>query len=226
MAWRDFVSDEVLNQVKELHSKKLSNRAIAKELGCHHNTVSYWFKKLGLQSNTHRQPIDMVSDEEARCSKCKEIKNIIEFHHGRRGQKYEYSFSYCISCRERQVYASLNNNVNAFLKDRWRRIKDRCKKNDIEFIITQEEFITQYNKQQGKCFYTDEIMLCQVDKGGVNKYSLSADRIYFDQGYTKENTILCCFRINAIKRDLTLDEMKKWMPDWYQRIIDYQNHIE
>jgi hypothetical protein len=120
-----------LDLLKELHSQGKSNREIAKELKVHHNTIAYHLSKNGMQCNTATQPIDMVSGTEARCKKCKEIKSINEFQFGRKGQKYEYRFSFCNDCRKKQAYLNLNSDVNKFLADRFNRMKRRAQTKHI-----------------------------------------------------------------------------------------------
>jgi len=36
----------------------------------------------------------------------------------------------------------------------------------------------------------------------------------------KGNVVLCVARVNTIKSDVSLNEMKLWMPGWYERIVD------
>ena len=52
------------------------------------------------------------------------------------------------------------------------------------------------------------------------RYCLSFDKIISEKGYTKENIVLCTYRANAVKQDLTLEEIKKWLPIWYEKIIN------
>jgi len=49
------MTSEKLKLLADLHSKGLSFRKIAKELGVNHKTVSYWCRKLGLKPNYTRR---------------------------------------------------------------------------------------------------------------------------------------------------------------------------
>lgn len=209
-----------LDKLKELHTQGKGNREIARELGIHHTTVGNHLKKLGLKSNTANQPIDMVSATEARCKLCQEIKSVSEFQYGRKGQKYEYRFSYCNVCRKKQVYLNLNKNINSFLSERYHRTKLRAEKLGIDFSISKEDFIQQYHNQNGKCFYTEEEMVCEVGNG-KSREALSVDKIVPMLGYTKYNVVFCCNKINTCKSDLQLNEICKWMPPWWEKIVTY-----
>ena len=204
-------------EVKFLHEEGLSNREIAKRVGIHHGTVANYLKMWGLKCNTANQPIDIVSDTEARCKKCTLIKPINEFQFGRKGQKYEYRFSFCNLCRRKQVRLNLNSDINRFMNDHYNRTRLRSKKNSIPFDITKDQYLAQYNLQNGLCFFTDEKMICELGSG-KHKNSLSIDKIIPEKGYVIGNFVFCTNKINTCKNDLSLDEIQKWMPAWYERI--------
>jgi hypothetical protein len=211
------VSTEIIQRILDLNAQGILNREIARTLSIHHRTVSEYLKQNKRSQNFTNQPIDLISDKEARCRKCKDIKNIDEFQYGRKGQKYEYKFSYCNMCRKKQNYLSLNNDVNKFLSDRFNRLKRRAKKDNIVCTITKAEFIKQYYSQNGLCFYTDAKLVCEVGSE-LHRDSLSIDKIIPNKGYIVNNVVFTTHRINSCKSDLSLEEINKWMPDWYARI--------
>ena len=67
-------------------------------------------------------------------------------------------------------------------------------------------------------------MRCAVGQG-PSPHSLSIDRIIPQLGYTPGNVVLCTNRANMVKSDLTLAEIKQWLPSWYTRIIKYWKSI-
>lgn len=214
------VSNETIQQILDLNSQGILNREIARTLSIHHRTVAEYLNQNNREQNFANQPIDMVSETEAKCRKCSEIKSINEFQWGRKGQKYEYKFSYCNECRKKQNYLSLNSDVNRFLADRFNRLKRRAKKNNIPCTITKSEFIQQYYNQNGLCFYTDSKMICEVGSE-LHRDSLSIDKLIPEKGYILSNFVFATHRINTCKNDLSLDEIQKWMPLWHERIIKW-----
>ena len=218
------MTDSLEIQILSLHATGAKNREIARLLGIHHNTVAYWLKKNGLKANYFGQPIDMVDENHARCRKCNEIKLLDEFQFGRKGQKYEYRFSYCNVCRKKQVYLNLNNEIDKFLNDKYHRLVNRCKKLNIVCTITSDEFIAQFHKQEGLCFYSDEKMICEVGSG-KHRNSISVDKIIPEKGYITGNFVFAINKINTCKNDLTLEEIQKWMPNWYQRIRKFLDNL-
>jgi|GEM_PF-1015566 len=202
-----------------LNKRGLTNRAIAKELGCHHNTVGYWLNKSSLKSNgCCRVPLDRVDEHRIRCSKCKKIKEDSEFLYNRKGKKYEYQFTYCLECRRKQLNANLNSSVEKFLSNKVNRTRLRAKKLNVPFDLTKEFFIKLFEKQEGRCFYTGEKLVC-IAGDGKHRNALSVDRIDCGRGYLIDNVVFCTNQVNTSKSDLPLSKIKVWMPRWYSKII-------
>lgn len=208
-----------LEKLKQLYDNDLSNRQIAKELNCHHKTVSYNLNILGFKSKRFSSSVTRDNSEDKVCTKCKETKSINEYQRGRRGQEHEYEFSYCNSCRSAQTYTALNNNFESYFKDRCRRWKNSAIKSNSLFTINYDYILNIYNLQHGKCFYTEVEMVWGVNTGG-NRNIISLDKVVPNLGYIPGNIVLCTNRANTIKCDQTLDEMKQWMPNWHNKIIN------
>ena len=112
----------------------------------------------------------------------------------------------------------MTNNLMSGLKHRAARCHSAAKKQFIPFDIDGQYLLDIYNKQSGKCFYTDRNMETGFGNG-ANRDSISVDRVIPSRGYVKGNVVLCCRKINAVKNDLSLEEIKNYMPSWFQRII-------
>lgn len=211
------ISAEKIELIKKYHADNLTNRQIAAAVEVHHGTVARYLKKLGLECNTANEPIDMVSDTEARCKKCGDVKLLSQFQYGRKGQKYEYRFSFCNECRRKQSYLNINSDINKYLSDRYHRLVSRAKKDNVLCTITKQEFIDQYHTQDGLCFYTFKKMLCEVGHGS-QRDALSVDKIEPDKGYILGNTVFCRNQVNTVKSDLPLHQVRTWLPFFYERI--------
>lgn len=90
-----------IETILNLNQLGYTNRFIGNYLNINHRTVYYWLKKFNFSSSWANQKINIVSKVRAKCSKCNKIKSLIEFQHGRKGQKYQYKFSYCNECRKK-----------------------------------------------------------------------------------------------------------------------------
>lgn len=215
MSRKNFVDKEKL---KELNSQGYSNKYIAEYFQVARNTISMALKRLGLKSNDIYPPLKIIDEFTAECSKCNKILPLDKFETCRSGKKYEYKISYCKSCRLNKKIEYRNKNTHAFLCKRYTDLKSTALKNNINFTLTKEEFINQFEKQGGKCFYTEKDMILVGGKG-KNMDALSVDKIIPEKGYVSNNFVFCTNKINIVKFNLSLKEMEVWTPVLYNKII-------
>lgn len=210
-----------IDQFLAAHKQGLTDRAMGKLFGVHHNTIAYHRRRHQLPPNgTTRQPLERLGKNKARCSKCKKIKSLDQYISNRKGQKYEYKVSYCHNCRKAVLNRNLNRSIEKFLADRFNRLVIRCREKGYTCNITYSDLLKQYYKQAGKCFYTD-IPLAWGVGYGPRRDALSIDKIVPGLGYISGNVVLCTYKANTVKCDLTLDEIAKWLPSWYKRILKF-----
>jgi len=96
-------------------------------------------------------------------------------------------------------------------------LRRRAKKEGTPCTVTKEHIWHLFQRQGGNCFYTDAPMRCRVGEGASSE-SLSVDKLEPASGYVFGNVVLCTRRANTIKSDMTLGEMKRWMPGWHARV--------
>lgn len=123
--------------------------------------------------------------------------------------------SLCVHCLSRQkAEARLKRSS---WKERCTKIANRANSKSLPFDLTPEYLESLYDRQNGKCFYTDYDL--QSDYGrGLSQHSLSVDRVIPALGYVKENIVLCTIQANTVKNNLTLSELRLWIPSWYWRL--------
>lgn len=215
-------SKETLEKLLLLHSQGLKNREIARKLDISHRTVAYHIVKNGLRANgAVGCKLDIINSDHAKCSRCFGVFPLKDWPTARDGKKYPYKLSYCRFCRKKQMYNRLNKYPESFMGDRLLKIKRRAKKENIEFNLTKDFLISLYKNQNGKCFYTDEILHLMNGQGRLQT-GLSIDRVDNSKGYLIDNVVLCTSRFNTIKSNMTLEEIEKWMPPIYKKIQDWQ----
>ena len=206
------------NKLIDYYNQGLSYREIQTYFNVHHTTISKRLRKLNLNSR-YRQSIDIISEHEARCKKCREVKSINEFQFNRRNSIKEYRLAYCNSCRKKQSYLNLNKDLQSLLKNKLNRIKRFQLKNNINYNLDLEYILDLYNKQNGNCFYS--IIPMQIVVGnGFQQNTISFDKVIPEKGYIKGNIVLCTTRFNTIKSNLTLQELEYYMPLIYKKLIE------
>lgn len=212
------LGDRELIKIRQYSEEGWNNSAIAKQFGVDPGTIRYHLKKMGLLSPLCHKSIEKINDVNARCSKCGEIKDISEFQYQLKGQRYECKISYCNRCRKKQLYSSVNSDIEKFLQYRLTRIKWTCKAKNIPISVDIQYVKSLYKKQKGLCFYTGYKLDWGLGSGYKNKRQLSFDRIVPNLGYIPENVVLCTHQANTVKSNLTLNEMGQWLPSWYKKI--------
>ena len=213
--------DKFYETLKQYHAEGKGCRDIAKILGCHHSTVTYQLKKLNLCS-AKQPPLEIIDEYNAKCKRCDKIQSINNFQVGRRGQKYEYRFAYCNECRRNQLNHNLNSSIEKFLKNRYNRTKLRADKLNIPFTISFGYVIELYNKQNGKCFYTNYEMNVQCGEG-YTRNALSIDKIIPSLGYINGNIVFCTQYANIVKNDSSLIELKEFITPLYDKLLKYKH---
>lgn len=207
-------------QIRDLHSAGLLTHEIANRLGMKYAFMDSRLHKYGLRSNySVQRSIKIVSKTKARCSRCNRILSLTKFLWGRKGRRNEYRFTYCLDCRRKQAYLNLNSDVTRFIKNIFNRIKLRAIKNGVSFTISFDQFKRIYEQQKGLCFYTGFATKTKVGEGNT-KHSLSVDQIQPGEGYTPDNIVFCTRHANTMKANLSLDELKKWIPYFYAKLED------
>ena len=81
--------------------------------------------------------------------------------------------------------------------------RGNAKKKFREFSITKEILIEKFNLQEGKCFYTG----LTLNKIIGFPDSISIDRIDSTLGYIPENIVLCTYKVNVMKNDLSFEQL-------------------
>lgn len=150
------------------------------------------------------------------CPVCKTIKPLEEW--------YPNNLSRCKTCdriRGKSKYqrkaAKHISSVENFLKYK---LTNSYAKKTVEHTITHEDLISQYNKQDGKCYYSGRTLTIEMRTKCLD--SLSIDRVDSTKGYTPDNIVLCCSIINIMKLNTPKTEFLKLCKD----ITDHQSQLE
>jgi hypothetical protein len=95
--------------------------------------------------------------------------------------------------------------ANLIIK-RFNAAKFRANNMNVEFTITKDFLVDLYQKQNGKCFYSNRelrLILSERNRNNNDYHSLSIDRINSEKGYTEDNAVLCCSIVNIMKNGLS-----------------------
>lgn len=197
-----------------------TNRKIARTLKINHKTVArYLYENDRKPNGTTRKTFRQISGEEAVCNKCNLTLPLENYQMNKRADGSSYRFGYCYQCRIRQNNKNLNSDPKKILKDIYRRLVVRCKKQNISINIDFDYLLDLFDKQSMKCFYSN-INMELIRGGGYNAHSLTIDKVIPERGYIRGNIVLCTKRYNTVKNNLSLEEIKEHMPTWYIKLIN------
>ena len=146
------------------------------------------------------------------CQVCKELLYTNNFEPYKIGK-------ICKLCRNKRRAELRMSSVDRYIRSTVSRKKAYCKKYSIEFALTHKHLLSRWEGQNAKCFYTYEpLEILRYRTKEQKAYAPSLDRVEPNKGYIDGNVVWCINKANIVKSNLTLDELKEWIPEWYGRI--------
>lgn len=146
------------------------------------------------------------------CQTCKKLLYTNDFESYKVGK-------ICRKCRNNRRAELRMSSLDRYIRSTLSRKRAFCKKNGIEFNLTYEGLLSRWEGQSGKCFYTDtQLEIVRFRTKEQKPFSPSLDRVKPQEGYTNGNVVWCINKANIVKSNLTLDEIREWIPEWYGRI--------
>lgn len=207
-------NNKKISAITRLHKQGLRDGEIGERLGIGKSTVSAHL--LGKRVMTRKPTQQTTSDGRIVCSICKTPKSPGDFRSPKSNGRILSRPSFCKACQRDKDAVKLSDPA-AYLRKRMHDLASRSRRLGIRFALTFEEVLAIYKRQDGRCFYTDEQMALFGEKD--LRRSLSFDRVVPESGYVTGNVVFCTYKANAVKQDLTLKELKTWLPGWYKRLI-------
>lgn len=159
---------------------------------------------------------EFIGENSIKCRSCSETKEYKLF------RKLKYGFSAeCLDCINKKDRKRRYSTIEKLLLQRAAMLRSRGKARNLPVDVDGDYLIELFYRQEGKCFYTGDIMKWEARKIKLERDTLTVDKIIPEMGYVKGNVVLCTNKANHSKSFLTLDEMKKWMPKWYKMAMNH-----
>jgi hypothetical protein len=152
------------------------------------------------------------------CKVCWEQKNTSDFVRRYMNNSYvgRYQFLHeCKSCKRNRMILQrqgARSTVEWALWVVYKQLMQWAMKRNIAFELSVQDLIGLRNKQQWKCYYTGYEMEYQLSyfkqwwQMDKSKFVVSCDRWDNTQWYSHDNIVLCCFVVNRMKWNLSIDE--------------------
>ncbi len=168
----------------------------------------------------------METDTTKLCPRCNSIKPISDFSFNVKQNRHVYACKVCISSNTRQWQQKLfeSSDPEDMKKATFYKIlqssKSNAKVKKIPYELNLTTLTNIYNKQEGKCYYTGVPMALRTNDHLDRDPSLiSLDRLDPVVGYTPENTVLCCWGVNAMKGWHSKESLYKNLKMFYESAV-------
>jgi hypothetical protein len=102
----------------------------------------------------------------------------------------------------------------------WSRSKSRAKKAGLEFTLTRND-IAEMTIPVTCPVLGIPLRMERIER---TDNSLSIDRVDSKRGYTLDNVVFVSWKVNRMKNDSTLDEMRK-MVTFYENLLEEQEFV-
>ena len=157
--------------------------------------------------------------DDKKCSKCKLIKDIFNFHWKSDYVKGKIKLrlqAECGECREKQRHTKYSANPEIFLLRAYQMIKQRSARplrRRKPVTITFKDFMKAWAAQKKKhgliCPISNQEMTYIQGLGNLET-NISIDRIDSSKDYIKGNIQFICRRVNTMKHNESLDSLIFW----------------
>lgn len=224
-AWSHRRSDGIKMVDEMLLDQKHSVKEIHELTGISEPGIRDRKQKLGL---VKKWPTAKVIDERyAECSTCQQILPHEDFE-----AKNPYGKRVLMpSCREctrlkQKQYAKEHRSkqkesIEGCFAERARSLKQDAKLKGVLFDVSGEYLRHVYDTQLGRCLFSNVYLPWKIGETNNREEMLSIDKVIPERGYIEGNIVILSYRINTIKSDVTLEEMRLWMPTWYERLMQF-----
>lgn len=96
-----------------------------------------------------------------------------------------------------------------FIKSKISGFRHRAKEQSVDYNLTVEHLIDLWNAQNGRCFYTGELLdftLVAPARNRPHLFTPSLDRKTPSDGYITGNVVWCTYMVNRAKNELSYEE--------------------
>jgi len=155
------------------------------------------------------------------CKDCKKTLPIEDFEilESRHGDGKKYRRSICRPCKTNRKSKQISTSPESYLKTLAIQLRSSRRREGVVFQVTDEEIVSLWAKQNGRCALSGVLMTYQRDGAyGDRKkkeFNASIDRINPQGPYVRENVQLLAARVNTMKHTLGEDMFMWWVKTIY-----------
>lgn len=208
-------------QILEMASTNITQREMAKRIGCSEDYVSRVLKRNGLSRKIENEyigvqfndliPIKFLGRDKrshilflckCRCGKTKKV----------RGNDLRQDTIKSCGCRNHKTgkdHAGFKG-YEDIPSTYWTRLQSNAEKRNLDFNLTIEEAWELFIQQKRRCSLSGVLLDFSTPRQKSILSQASLDRIDSSKGYIKGNVQWVCKETNFMKRDMTDEEFINW----------------
>jgi len=131
--------------------------------------------------------------------------------------------SYCRKCRYAQVSKHAYTDTEAFFRHKSASMRKSVRSpksvaHGRTYDLPDNYLLALWRVQQETCFYTDKKLV--ISQSNPYMERISIDRVDTSKNYIPGNVVIASNRANTMKGNLSLEEIKEYLPLWYSRICE------
>lgn len=153
---------------------------------------------------------------ELQCRNCSVLFELCNFNPKKKANLKSGYKSYdniCKKCRAKKLYDDRRSKYNTLDKALLETVNGIKRRSGVS--LETSYILDIYNSQDGLCYYTKIKMLFDLN----SLFKISADRLDNSIGYVDGNIVLCCWSVNNMKQDLSIDDFKMLISKLYQEYV-------
>lgn len=211
------------DEFKKLASEWLSATDIHIAMWVCKANITKYSRQLWIVLPKHkRADFVKIVDEWIECKRCHTVKPESEYQvrKWRWIRKWWFHWTCKVCEKELRQIERFESDIDTMLKLRLQWACRHATHRWCKFSLSFEYFKNQWIKQNGKCFYLDIDLSFRHSN---RKDHITLDKIIPELWYVDWNVVFASMKANAVKSDLSLDDIKEIMPWWYNRIQNFLN---
>lgn len=163
----------------------------------------------------HACPTHIVKDGKdfKWCNHCS--KFLLHSQFANNSARYDNLSSWCKTCSHELPSSKRHNDqksndrktFDGWIKQYIANKKAGCKRDGMEFGLTIDDLVAQWEAQSGRCYYSK----VPLTYGSRTLQSATLERLSSSNAYTKENTVWACAAMNHAKNNATYDDFCEFL---------------
>ena len=152
----------------------------------------------------------MCNPTKKTCNRCKKSLPLTSFT--KRPDRPIGFYGICKKCKSESRSKRYRERKQTSPRELWvdgarSNAKDRSRRAGVGFCLTKDDVLNAIHRSGGNCEYCNRKLDFRLTRSDPRWSAPSLDRVIPNIGYTPDNTVVCCYRCNAVKNNASPEEL-------------------